>query len=176
MNQITVIGNLGADPELRYTPAGKSVATFNIAVSHRYTDGNGQRMEHRDWFRITAWDKLGETANEFLRKGHKVCVTGRVNLEEWDGEKGHRAQMAITANSMEFLTPKGQGGNYNQDTPVDSGEQSDTPNFDAAVEAGHTPASKPDWLDPDKEVGTAEETAEVSALLEGTPDAASTPH
>ena len=155
MNQLTIIGNIGRDPEMQITPAGKSVTKFSVAVSRRYTNADGQNMEHTDWLNVIGWGPLAETAQEFLVKGNKVLVIGRVELHQWDGQDGRRASMELTANSMEFLTPKASGGDYNADRVVESAdvsgesaaEETEAPEetesgaaFDGGVRAGHVPS------------------------------------
>lgn len=132
MNQITLTGNLGRDPEMSYTPAGKAVTKFSVATSRRYNNAAGEKMEHVDWFNVSAWGTLAETCNSFLVKGNKVLIVGRVELHQWDGQDGPRAAMEVTANSMEFLTPKGSGGDYNADKPVEPADVADAQDGDSS--------------------------------------------
>ena len=126
--QITLIGNLGNDPEMRYTPSGVPVTSFSLAVTKRWTGQDGQRQEKTLWFRISAWRKTAEIASQYLTKGSKVLVVGE--LEEarayTDREGNLRAALEVTAQNIQFLTPRGdqQGG-----MPVPAGAPS-------AVEGG----------------------------------------
>ena len=78
MNKIIVIGNLGRDPEMRYTPNGQSVTSFSVASNRKYTTATGERREETEWFNVSAWGKLGETCNQYLTKGSQVYVEGRL--------------------------------------------------------------------------------------------------
>ena len=108
--QITLIGNLGADPEMRYTPNGLPVTSFRMAVSRNWTGQDGQRQEKTIWFRVTAWRKLAETASQYLTKGSKVLVVGE--LEEpnayMDKEGKPRASLEVTASTIRFLSTRGE--------------------------------------------------------------------
>ena len=106
MNQIIIIGHIGSDPEMTYTSNGKTTTKFSVAVSRKYNDASGNQIEHTDWFRVTAWDKLAEIANDYLAKGHRVGVTGRVSMAEWEKDGQHRSAMEINARDVEFLQPK----------------------------------------------------------------------
>lgn len=107
--QIILLGRLGADPELRYTPAGTPVTGFSLAVNRVWTDGSGQQRQKTVWFRITAWRGLAEVAARYLGKGRQVLVIGE--LEEpgaWlDSEGQPRASLEVTAHTIRFLGGKG---------------------------------------------------------------------
>ena len=140
MNQITLIGNVGRDPEMSYTASGQSITKFSLAVSRRYTKAGGVKMEHVDWFNVSAWGKTGEIANEYLVKGAKVAITGRVELNQWDGQDGQRrASMEVTVSSLELLgrKPSGDGGYDNADRPVEvPGDTGDVGEASEPVGAG----------------------------------------
>lgn len=110
--QITLIGNLGRDPEMRYTPTGLPVTSFTMAVSRNWVGQDGQRQEKTIWFRVTAWRKLAETASQYLTKGSKVLVVGE--LEEpnayIDREGQPRASLEVTAQTIRFLSTRGEAG------------------------------------------------------------------
>lgn len=103
--QITLVGNLGNDPEMRYTPNGVPVTSFSLAVSRRWTAQDGQPQEKTLWFRVTAWRKLAETASQYLTKGRQVLVVGE--LEEprtfTDKNGAVRVSLDVTANEIRFL-------------------------------------------------------------------------
>jgi len=106
LNKITVIGNLGSDPEMRFTPNGNPVTSFSLATNRVYTV-EGERREETQWFRVTTWNKLAETCNQFLSKGKQVYVEGRLQSREWEGSEGEkRFSVEITANSVLFLGTK----------------------------------------------------------------------
>jgi len=109
--QITLIGNLGRDPEMRYTPTGVPVTSFTIAVNRRWTGQDGQQQDKTTWFRITAWRKLAETASQYLTKGSKVLVIGTVEDPQAyiDREGQPRASLEVTAQDIRFLSTRGEG-------------------------------------------------------------------
>lgn len=113
---VILIGNLGRDPEMRYTPSGQPVTSFSVASNRSYTDANGQKVDETIWFRVTAWGKQAETCNQFLHKGSKVLVEGRLTPDKnggpriWqkqDGTSG--ASYEITASTVRFLSTRGEG-------------------------------------------------------------------
>src|SRR5437870_2699019 len=107
-----IIGNLGRDPEMRHTPAGKPVTNFSVAVSRRYTVEGGESKEETQWFRISAWNQLAERCSQYLTKGQRVYVEGRLSTRNWTGQDGQvRTEVEITANDVVFLsTPAGEPG------------------------------------------------------------------
>ncbi len=112
--KITVIGNLGRDPEMRYTPAGQAVTSFSVATNRRYTTADGQQREETDWFTVSAWGRLGEQVNQFLTKGKRVYVEGRFHSRTYTGQDGkERTSNDITAERVLFLDRRegdAQGG------------------------------------------------------------------
>lgn len=106
-----VIGHLGRDPEMRYTPSGQAVTSFSIATTRKWTDKSGQQQEKTTWFRVTAWDKLGELCNQYLTKGKLVLVEGDIEASAFTGQDGQpRAGLELTARNVRFLSGSGQGG------------------------------------------------------------------
>lgn len=104
LNKIMVIGNVGNDPEMRYTPNGNPVTTFNIAVSRVYTTREGERRQETEWFTVITWDRLAETCNQFLSKGRRAYVEGRLRSHTWEGKDGQRHfRNEIIANRVVFL-------------------------------------------------------------------------
>ena len=100
----TIIGNLGGDPEMRYTPAGRSFTTFNIACNRTYTTADGERREETEWFRVTAWGRLGEVCSQYLHKGSKAYVEGRLSTRSWEGADGQkRFSLEVSATEMQIL-------------------------------------------------------------------------
>ena len=107
MNKIMLIGNLGKDPEMNYTPSGTAVTKFSLAVNRFRKSSTGERQEETEWFNIVAWDKLGETCNQYLHKGSKVYIEGRVSQRKYTDKNGiERYAFDVIANDMEMLTPK----------------------------------------------------------------------
>ena len=129
LNKIIIIGNLGRDPEMRYTPSGSPVTNFTVAVSRRYNTRDGEPREETEWFRVACWDKLAETANQYLQKGKQVYVEGRVRVHTWDdsqsGEK--RAQMEITASNLVLLGSRDDAGGAAQGAGADPAALDDMP-------------------------------------------------
>ncbi len=90
LNKAMIIGNLGRDPEMRYTPNGQAVTQFTVAVNRNYKDAAGEWQEETEWFRVVAWGQTGERAAEYLRKGNKVFVEGRMQTRQWEGQDGQK--------------------------------------------------------------------------------------
>lgn len=109
--QITLIGNLGRDPEMRYTPTGVPVTSFTVAVNRRWTGQDGQQQDKTTWFRVTAWRKLAENASQYLTKGSKVLVIGTVEEPQAyiDREGQPRASLEVTAQDIRFLSTRSEG-------------------------------------------------------------------
>ncbi len=104
INKVILIGNVGADPELRYTPSGAGVTNFNIATNESWTDKSGQRQENTEWHRIVVWGRLAEICNQYLRKGSKVYIEGRLQTRNWEGQDGQkRYTTEIVARDMQML-------------------------------------------------------------------------
>lgn len=109
MNKIMLIGNLGRDPEMTYTPSGTAVTRFTIAVNRFSRNQNGERQEETEWFNIVAWRNLAETCTTYLKKGQKVYIEGRLQTRRYTDRNGaERTAVEVIANDMEMLTPKGQ--------------------------------------------------------------------
>lgn len=90
LNKVMIIGNLGRDPEMRYTQGGQSVTQFSVAVSRNFKNQQGEWQEETEWFRVVAWGPTGERAAERLRKGSKVYVEGRLQTRQWEGQDGQK--------------------------------------------------------------------------------------
>ena len=104
INKVILIGNLGGDPELKYTPSGSSVTNFNLATNESWVDGKGERQEKTEWHRIVVWGKLAEICNEYLKKGSKIYIEGRLQTRSWDGQDGNkRYTTEIVARDMQML-------------------------------------------------------------------------
>ena len=109
---LTIVGNVGKDPEMRYTPTGQAVTSFSVATNRQYTTGNGEQVKETIWFRVSTWGKTAETCNQYVKKGMKVLVEGRLTPDKttggpriWtkqDGSAG--ASFEVTANTVRFLS------------------------------------------------------------------------
>lgn len=103
-NKIIVVGNLGRDPELRYTPQGTAVCDFSIATNEKKRDKSGEMQDVTTWFRITTWNKQAETASKYLTKGKSVYIEGRLRVEEYTDRDGKtRFSLEVNATDMQFL-------------------------------------------------------------------------
>lgn len=108
-NKITIVGNLGRDPELRYTPQGTPVCSFTIATNERRKDKSGENQDVTTWFRVTLWGRQAETASQYLTKGRPVYVEGRLRIEEWTDRDGRaRYTLEVHATDMQFIGGKGE--------------------------------------------------------------------
>jgi len=104
VNRVILLGNLGADPEVRYTPSGNAVANFRIATNESWTDKNGQKQDRTEWHRIVAWGKTAELCGEYLNKGKQVYIEGKLQTREWaDKENRKNFTTEIVASQVTFL-------------------------------------------------------------------------
>ncbi len=109
--QTIIIGNVGRDPELRYTSSGTAVCSFTVAVTERWTDrATNEKREKTNWYRVNAWRGLGETCNMYVRKGMQIMVSGNVEASSYLGQDGQpRATLELTARDVQFLGGRGEG-------------------------------------------------------------------
>ena len=113
VNKVIILGHLGKDTELRYTPGGQAVTSFSVATSDKWTDKQGQKQEKTEWHNIVVWSKLAELANQYLRKGNKVYVEGKLSTRSWedrDGTKKYKTE--IVAENIVFLERNNQQQGY----------------------------------------------------------------
>jgi len=109
VNKVILVGNLGADPELRYTNTGTAVANFRIATNDTWTDKNGEKQERTEWHAIVAWGKLGEICGKYLKKGRSVYVEGRLQTRQWEDQQGNkRYTTEVVAQTMQMLGRPGE--------------------------------------------------------------------
>lgn len=107
-NKCILVGNLGRDPELRYTPQGTPVCSFTMATNERRKDKNGEMQDHTTWFRVTLWGRQAETASQYLTKGRPVYIEGRLRVEEWTDRDGKaRYTLEVHATDMQFIGSRG---------------------------------------------------------------------
>ena len=135
-NKVIIVGNLGRDPELRYTAQGTPVCTFSVATNEKRKDKNGEMQDNTTWFRITLWNRQAETASQYLQKGRQVYIEGRLRVEEYvdrDGKPRH--SLEVSATDMQFIGTRGE------EMPVERA---------ASASAAHGPTdSQPDLSDDD---------------------------
>ena len=130
LNKVIIIGNVGTDPELRYTPNGNPVCSFRMATSRVYTTADGERKQDTEWFTIVAWNQLGEQCNQFLSKGRRAYVEGRLRSHQWEGQDGQaRFRNEIIANRVLFLDKPSTGAPSpeGEPAPAESVEADDLP-------------------------------------------------
>ncbi len=113
-NKVILVGNLGRDPELRYTPQGTPVCSFTMATNERRKDKTGEMQDQTTWFRVTLWGRQAETASQYLTKGRPVYIEGRLRVEEWTDRDGKpRHTLEVNATEMQFI-----GGGRGEEAPV----------------------------------------------------------
>ena len=141
VNKVIIVGNVGRDPELRYTQSGQPVASFSIATNERFKDKDGNWKDRTEWHRIVAWARLAEICGEYLRKGSQVYVEGRIQTRDWEDKEGNKRQTTeIIALGMQMLGRRGgdgggpsvsddgnqtRGGGGGEDVPPPSGGADD---------------------------------------------------
>src|SRR6476619_4409252 len=110
LNQVILMGNLTRDPELRQTPSGQNVCSFSLALNRSYKDGSGEWQEVTDYIDIVAWGPLGERVSQFLHKGSRALVQGRLQSRSWEQEGVKRSKVEVLASDVTFLDSRDQGG------------------------------------------------------------------
>ncbi|MYI82245.1 MAG: single-stranded DNA-binding protein [Chloroflexi bacterium] len=111
LNKVMIIGNLGGDPEMRYTANANAVTNFTVATNREYTTGDGERRQETEWFRVVTWNRLAEICSQHLVKGRQVYIEGRLQTRSWEGQDGStRYATELIANEVRFLG----GGNRRQ--------------------------------------------------------------
>ena len=111
LNKVLIIGRLGRDPEMRYTPSGRPVTTFSVATSRTWNASDGGRSTETEWFNVVAWSNLAEICKQYLSKGQRVYIEGRLQTRHWeDSEGGKHVQTEIVASEMIMLDDRREGG------------------------------------------------------------------
>jgi single-strand DNA-binding protein len=104
LNKVMIIGNVGTDPEMRFTPNGSPVTSFRVATNRVYNTPNGERKQETEWFTVVAWNRLAENCNQFLTKGQRVYAEGRLHTRTWEGQDGQKhSRTELIANRVLFL-------------------------------------------------------------------------
>ena len=142
VNKVILVGNLGKDPEVKYTPQGTPIAKFSLATNERFKDKDGNWQDRTEWHNIVLWQRLAEIAGEYLKKGHKVYIEGRIRTDSWDdkqtGQKKYMTQ--IVGNDLVLLGGRGEGGGEFAGATRGAAASGGN-NFDqSAPEAQHAPA------------------------------------
>jgi single-strand DNA-binding protein len=126
LNKVMIIGNLGRDPEMRYTPSGKPVTTFSVATSRSWNTSEGEKREETEWFNVVAWSSLAEICKQYLTKGQQVYIEGRLQTRHWDDQEGNKhTSVEIVANEMIILSERRESGESS--TESDSTEDEEFP-------------------------------------------------
>jgi single-strand DNA-binding protein len=127
INKAIIIGNLGSDPEMRYTGTGVAVVSFSVATTERWKDKDGQMQEQTEWHKVTAWNKLAEICGEYLTKGSKVYVEGKLQTRKWQAQDGtDRYTTEIVAKDMKMLDRKSENtGGYSEPSGGIGGDTGD---------------------------------------------------
>jgi single-strand DNA-binding protein len=136
-----IVGNLGRDPEMRYTPSGQAVTSFSVAVNDDYTNNNGERIKRTIWFRVSAWGKQAETCNQYLKKGSKVLVEGRITADQstggpriWTSQDGQpRASFEISAATVRFLSTRSESESGGMTSSTGSDDSLSGPSEDGDI-------------------------------------------
>ncbi len=124
LNKVMIIGHLGRDPEMRYTPSGRPVTTFSVATSRSWTTSDGERKTETEWFTVVAWSNLAEICNQYLNKGQKVYIEGRLQTRHWEDDNGKRhSSVEIIANEMIMLGNR----RTSENNPVENDEEDEFP-------------------------------------------------
>jgi single-strand DNA-binding protein len=122
LNKVMIIGHLGRDPEMRYTPSGRPVTTFTIAVSRSWNTADGERRTETEWFNIVAWGNLAEICKQYLYKGQQVYIDGRLQTRRWEDKEGQKhTSVEVVANEMMMLGERRDNSSQTQE----SAEQTD---------------------------------------------------
>lgn len=147
VNKVILIGNLGKDPEVRYSPNGGAIANITLATSESWKDKNtGEQVDKTEWHRVVFFRRLAEIAGEYLKKGSKVYIEGKLQTRKWQDQNGQdRWTTEVVANEMQMLDSKGGSSNFNQDSGMDSG----APGYEPASGGSSAPAAAMNDFDDD---------------------------
>ncbi len=153
INKVILIGNLGRDPEIRYTPSGNAVANVAIATSESWKDRNsGERQERTEWHRVVFFSRLAEIVEQYLKKGSKVYVEGRLQTRSWEQDGVKRYSTEIVANDMQMLDSRGEassGADFEQRQPAAAGNEQPTAAAPASGAGGEAKPAPFDNLEDD---------------------------
>jgi len=146
VNKVILIGNLGKDPEVKYTPSGTPVAKLALATNERYKDKDGQWQDRTEWHNVVLWQRLAEIAGEYLKKGGKVYIEGRLQTRSWDDKQTNQKKYMteVVANDLVLLGGRGEGAGGGEDSGRSRSAAAAGNNFDQrAPEPEPAPASTP---------------------------------
>jgi single-strand DNA-binding protein len=144
VNKVILVGNLGRDAELRYTPGGAAVATLNMATTEVWNDKSGQRQEKTEWHRVVLWGKTAESLNEYLTKGKQIYVEGRLQTRQWDDKDGNKRYTTEIRGDRVVLLGGGRGGGGGSYSQGGSAERGGGGEFGAPGPEGSAPLTDDD--------------------------------
>jgi single-strand DNA-binding protein len=151
LNKVLLLGNLGRDPEVRYTSSGKAVANFTLATSQTWKDEDGNDQTRTEWHRVVAWGRLGEICGEYLNKGSQVFVEGRIQSREWEDQDGNRrTTVEIIAGDLIMLGGRG-GQSGGQSGPPDEGDRKPEGGRQRFSKSGPQKSRPPEYRPPEPE-------------------------
>ncbi len=128
LNKVMIVGHLGKDPEMRYTPSGRPVTTFTVAVSRSWNSADGERHAETEWFNVVAWGNLAEICKQYLTKGQQVYVEGRLQTRRWDDKEGQKhTSVEIVANEMMMLGDRRDSNHGTDEQSLAAEGESGTP-------------------------------------------------
>jgi len=131
LNKVMIIGHLGRDPEMRFTPSGRPVTTFSVAVSRSWNTADGERRSETEWFNIVAWGNLAEICKQYLHKGQQVYIEGRLQTRRWEDNDGQkRTRVEVVANEMMMLGDRRDNSAQSHETEDSDSEDQSEPVVD----------------------------------------------
>jgi single-strand DNA-binding protein len=130
LNKVMIIGHLGRDPEMRYTPSGRPVTTFTVATSRSWNTVDGERHSETEWFNVVAWGNLAEICKQYLTKGQQVYIEGRLQTRRWDDKEGNKhSSVEVVANEMMMLGDRRDSGHQASESEAPEPSSSDEDEF-----------------------------------------------
>lgn len=145
VNKVILIGHLGADPDMRYTPSGAGVCELRVATSESWKDKNGQRQERTEWHRVVVWGKTAEICAKYLAKGRQVYIEGRIQTRSYDDKEGQKRYITeVIANDVQFLSSGRDGGGGGGRRGADDGPPPPEPDFGGGGGGGYGGGSPDD--------------------------------
>jgi len=130
LNKVMIIGHLGRDPEMRYTPSGRPVTTFTVATSRSWNTVDGERHQETEWFNVVAWGNLAEICKQYLTKGQQVYIEGRLQTRRWDDKEGNKhSSIEVVANEMMMLGDRRDAGSAEKHA-TEAAEEAELPSTD----------------------------------------------
>lgn len=140
VNKVILLGRLGQDPELKYTPSGAAVANFSLATNEVWKDKEGNKKERTEWHRIVLWHKTAELASEYLKKGSRLYVEGRLQTRSWDDKDGNKRYMTeVVGDTITFIDTRTEGGSGSQETSQSTAPESSEPTPPAMTDEDDLP-------------------------------------